>query len=282
MINEKVIENEYANFPTSTGSETVEDSKANDRPNVDEPMGKDNLEVCPDDPWGPNSPRRRIENMEASFRSSNTELTNSDKELEEEIYNEALKNNKYEETSGKIPLPESNTGESNKTSDQHETDIYEVFPENKHSINKDPTSQARNDQFLLKTYKDDEKDSCLGLSLGDLNSSRFSEPPSSDILINIDDAHEALDYTDAKQWTFLPLPGEVPSLLGQVRDEETGEIFNVFNDGPMETARSTPEYEDDCEKEDDIGWCSCYFCVRIVGLATVAAALGSLIWVAQL
>ena len=50
-----------------------------------------NLEVCIDDPWGANSPIRRIENMEASFNHATKELTNSDRELEDEIYNEAVK-----------------------------------------------------------------------------------------------------------------------------------------------------------------------------------------------
>ena len=283
---ENVVENDYVNFPTSTGSETIEDSRAPARPLSDKPIPNENLEVCNDDPWGANSPRRRIETMEASFQdnNSNTEQTNSDKELEEEIYNEAVKNNKFEEKTETIPFQESNIADSYMTSDHNETDIYEVLTENVRlpSIPKEHRSPEKIDQFLLQTYKDDEKDSCLGLSLGDLNSSRSSEPPSSDVIINLDGTNEAKDYNDAKQWTFLPLPGEVPLLLGQVRDEETGDIFNVFKDGPTDTPRSAPDDDEDGEKEEDIGWCSVYFCIRIVGLALVGAALGSLIWVAQL
>ena len=134
---------------------------------------------------------------------------------------------------------------------------------------------------ILKIYKDDELDSCLGLSLGDLNSNRSSEPHTSDVIMNIDDANEASDYTEPKQWTFLPLRGEVPLLLGQARDEETGEIFNVYKDGPVDTVPSIPEGEN-CEKEEDIGCCSVYLCIRLIGLAVVAAGLGGLIIVAQL
>jgi hypothetical protein len=283
---ENVVEDDYVNFPTSTGSETIEDSRAPGRPLSDKPLPNENLEVCNDDPWGANSPRRRIETMEASFKesNSNTEQTNSDKELEEEIYNEAVKKNKFEENTENIPFQESKIAESYMTSDHNETDIYEASTEyvGLPSTTKENRSSEKIDQFLLQAYKDDEKDSCLGLSLGDLNSSRSSEPPSSDIIINLDSANEAKNYNDAKLWTFLPLPGEVPLLLGKVRDEETGDIFNVFKDGPIDTTRSVLDDEEDREKEDDIRWCSVYFCVRIVGLALVGAALGSLIWVAQL
>ena len=269
----KNVENDYVNFPISTGSETNTDFKAKNNTHRDEASRNYNLEVCHDDPWGPNSPRNRIQNMEASFNNSKTELTNSDKELEDEIYNEALKN-KYEDAAETITIQETNTGDSNKTSDQNETDIHEEKMQYPNIVT---------DELLLQAYKDDEKDSCLGLSLGDLNSSRSSDPPPSDIIINIEGTHhEVPEYSEVKQWTFLPLQGEVPVLLGHVRDDQTGDVFNVFNDGPCDMVTSTQEVEEDLEKDEDISWCSVYFFVRIVGLALVGAALGSLIWVAQL
>ena len=272
----KMIENDYENFPIPLNSENVNDKYLQNG----EGTRHDNLEVCPDDPWGPNSPRHRIQNIEASFQNSNTELTNSDKELEDKILNDSLTAEKKEK-SETVTIPHPTISEPIKIDDHNEKDVYEILTE-KFELPVIPQEvKDKVDELLLQAYKDDEKDSCLGLSLGDLTSSRSSEPPSSDIAINVEDTHdEAVEDNDVQQWTFIPLPGEVPVLLGQVRDNKTGDIFNVFNDGPMESARNNSE--EDLEKEEDIGWCSVYFCVRIVGLALVGAALGGLIWVAQM
>ena len=114
------------------------------------------------------------------------------------------------------------------------------------------------------SLKEDEKDSCLGLSVSDLTSEHE--------LVKKDDFVMKVDPPPPKQWTLFSY-----SATGQfqVRDEETGEIFQIFNQQPE------PEPEDSEEEaaggEKEISWCSLYLISRIFGLALMMAGLAGMI-----
>ena len=112
--------------------------------------------------------------------------------------------------------------------------------------------------------KEDEKDSCLGLSVSDLTSDHE--------LVKKEDFVMRVEAPPPKQWTLFSYS---PDGQFQVRDEETGQIFQIFNQQP----EPEPESEDSEEAggEKEMSWCSLYLVSKIFGLALMMAGLAGMI-----
>ena len=70
-------------------------------------------------------------------------------------------------------------------------------------------------------------------------------------------------------------------ILLKVRDEETGEIFTVINEIPIENKEEEENIEshnkEDDNDEEDVGWCSVYLLIRVFGLFVLIAGLAGLV-----
>ena len=113
--------------------------------------------------------------------------------------------------------------------------------------------------------KEDEKDSCLGLSVSDLASDHE--------LVKKDDFVMKVEPPPPKQWSLFSYSADGQF---QVRDEETGEIFQIFNQQP-EPQPESEDCEEDAGGEKEISWCSLYLISRIFGLALMMAGLAGMI-----
>ena len=111
--------------------------------------------------------------------------------------------------------------------------------------------------------------------LGDLNtdfSPSFSLKKESGI---VDKEPEHFE-SPPKQWTIFSFS---PSGPLKVRDEETGEIFTVINELPIENTEDIDNDDSQTEeaKEDDVGWCSVYLIIRVIGLLALIAGLAGMV-----
>ena len=75
-------------------------------------------------------------------------------------------------------------------------------------------------------------------------------------------------------------------MVGRIKDTETGEVFEVYTDGPPPSVKDfdadtvtlgSSKSDDDEEEEEDTPWCSCYFITRVIGLVCVCALIAGLI-----
>ena len=81
---------------------------------------------------------------------------------------------------------------------------------------------------------------------------------------------------EPEQWTLFSFS---PSGPLKVRDEETGEIFTVINELPIENTEDIDNDDSQTEeaKEDDVGWCSVYLIIRVIGLLALIAGLAGMV-----
>ena len=78
-----------------------------------------------------------------------------------------------------------------------------------------------------------------------------------------------------KQWTLFSFS---PSGPLKVRDEESGEIFTVINEIPIENLdENTGSHHKEEDDEDDVGWCSIYLLIRVFGLLVLIGALAGMV-----
>ena len=81
-----------------------------------------------------------------------------------------------------------------------------------------------------------------------------------------------------KQWTLFSFS---PSGPLKVRDEETGEVFTVINEIPIESTEEKDNMEshhkEEEDDEDDVGWCSMYLLIRVFGLFVLIAGLAGMV-----
>ena len=233
------------------------------------------------DPWGGNSPMRRIEKLEASFGPDQEgPMDHSELELEDEILQEAEETlesqsqaspteTEVEDVGGGRAQPLTVTEPKIVLSTEYELPVYDSHP----------TKESMN-LTMLGTFgeKEQDGDSCLGLSIDDRSSAPSTEPQS-----RIQAAFALEDQEENKgRFVFEPLP--MLQVVGRVRDTATGEVFEVYTDGPP-----PPIKDFDCdtftvgsskseeEEEEDVGWCSCYFFIRAIGLVCVVALIAGLI-----
>ena len=115
------------------------------------------------------------------------------------------------------------------------------------------------------SLKEDEKDSCLGLSVSDLNSEHE--------VVKKEDFVMRVEPPPPKQWTLFSFSADGQF---QVRDEETGEIFRIFNQHPEPEPESEGS-EEDAGGEKELSWCSLYLISKIFGLAVMMAGLAGMI-----
>ena len=246
----------------------------------------------PSDPWGPNSPMRRIKNMEDNYKDVD-EYTASDKELEEKILEEAEQCNEgtKEETlleddskdHGNENAPTSNAALA-EIEETQETELEErnVKSEFQTTYFEPSAQEITHDQLLLEVQDlNDDKDSAIELS------ARESTPSSPEKDIECVKISASLDFPavdeekpskdSKKEWKFIPVPGSSPQLLGHILDDESGEMFAVYSD----VASGDQDKQSESSKEEDIPWCSFYFLVRIFGLFVLAGCLVGMILLAQ-
>ena len=192
--------------------------------------------------------------MEATFKHKNQEFTESDKELEDEICQEA------ENCAAQILI------------NKEKYDSLKISNENvpaKHYVEESNIKQEVQAPIFceppleISNMNESDQDSTLGLSIQD-STHKVSSP---DLVINIPNTEASLG--SSKPWIFIPLSGSVPLLLGHVKNGETGDMFAIYSDGDAAL--------DHVENKDDIPWCSVYLLVRLLGLSVVAACLGGLI-----
>lgn len=87
---------------------------------------------------------------------------------------------------------------------------------------------------------------------------------------------------EPKLWTLLSFSPTGPF---KVRDDETGEIFTVINEFPVEEPEESNEVvvnENDkiLDDEDDVGWCSLYLISRVLGLGLLCAGIAGMVLIA--
>ena len=143
------------------------------------------------------------------------------------------------------------------------------IPEIKESVTS-PVFEIKENPTKLLHPKEDEKDSCLGLSFSDLNSEHE--------LTRKDDflTSEEPPAPAPKPWTLFSFSGDGQF---QVRDEETGEIFYIYNTQPETELEENDEKEEE-DGEEEISWCSVYLCSKIFGLFLMMGGLAAMVVVA--
>ena len=233
-----------------------------------------------DDPWGGNSPMRRIEKLEASFGPDQEgPMDHSELELEDEILQEVEETLESQASPTETEVDDVGAGRqmggrSEPTivlSSEYELPVYDSHP----------TKESMN-LTMLGTFgeKEQDGDSCLGLSIDDRSSAPSTEPQS-----RIQAAFALEEQEEDKgRFVFEPLP--MLQVVGRVRDTATGEVFEVYTDGPPAPVKDfdcdtftvgSSKSEEDEEEEEDVGWCSCYFFIRAIGLVCVVGLIAGLI-----
>ena len=236
-----------------------------------------------DDPWGGNSPMRRIEKLEASFGPDQEgPMDHSELELEDEILQEVEETleshgspteTEVEDVGGGRQMGGRSQPFIEPTivlSTEYELPVYDSHP----------TKESMN-LTMLGTFgeKEQDGDSCLGLSIDDRSSAPSTEPQS-----RIQAAFALEEQEEDKgRFVFEPLP--MLQVVGRVRDTATGEVFEVYTDGPPppvkdfdgDTFTVGSSKSEDEEEEEDVGWCSCYFFIRAIGLVCVVGLIAGLI-----
>ena len=105
----------------------------------------------------------------------------------------------------------------------------------------------------------------MGLSVSDLTSDQE--------LVKKEDFLMRVEPPPPKQWTLFSFSAEGQF---QVRDEETGEIFQIFNQQP-EPGPESVDSEEAGGGEKEMSWCSLYLLSKIFGLALMMAGLAGMI-----
>ena len=198
-------------------------------------------------PWGEKSPRDRISAMEDVEDTESTERI-----IDEEKKEESLESPDFTYNIQDIMVQPAETS---------------TIPEIKETINSPILINEDSNKFL--TLKEDEKDSCLGLSFSDLNSEHE--------LIKKDDFVLSVSPPAPKQWTLFSFSADGQF---QVRDEETGEIFYIYNQQPEPETTEDNDEEEKGEDEEEISWCSIYLCSKIFGLLLMMGGLAAMVVVA--
>jgi len=131
------------------------------------------------------------------------------------------------------------------------------------------------DSNYLSAVTEDDKDSGIGFTICDFK-------PEYDNDVSIKKEKEETTIIPPKQWTLFSFSASGPL---QVKDEETGEIFTIINEMPIEEDNQIDEFnvKEDVpilDEEDDIGWCSLYLIGRIIGLGLVIAGLAGMVIIA--
>ena len=111
---------------------------------------------------------------------------------------------------------------------------------------------------------------------GDLNAD-FSQSYSLKKQVAVVEAEPEHFARTPKQWTLFSFS---PSGPLKVRDEETGEIFTVINEIPVEDTGAKENIESHKGEEDDeedVGWCSVYLLIRVFGLFVLIAGLAGMV-----
>ena len=245
--------------------------------------------VEPDDPWGGNSPRHRIEQMEASFGPDQEGPIDPELELEDEILQEVEEAElRMASTPSETEVDEVGAVEQKVSSPepyicpvQILTPDFEmpVYVEKPTEETIQATMMANNVVTSLNTgaVSETDKDSCLGLSI-DRSSAPSTEPPRTTI-----EAAFTMAAQDGEEARYVFEPQPLLQMVGKIRDTETGETFEVYTDGPLpqpgnlEDGISMSSNKSELEEEDDVGWCSVYFAIRAVGLCCVVGFLLGLI-----
>ena len=114
------------------------------------------------------------------------------------------------------------------------------------------------------------------LFLGDLNAD-FSQSYSLKKQGAVVEAEPEHYESPPKQWTLFSFS---PSGPLKVRDEETGEVFTVINEIPIESTEEKDNMESQSKEEDDeddVGWCSIYLLIRVFGLFVLIAGLAGMV-----
>ena len=209
-------------------------------------------------------------------------MDHSELELEDEILQEAEETLESQASPAETEVEDVGGGQQMDGSSQPFTEPtivlsteYELPVYDSH-----PTKESMN-LAMLGTFgeKEQDGDSCLGLSIDDRSSAPSTEPQS-----RIQAAFALEDQEENKgRFVFEPLP--MLQVVGTVRDTATGEVFEVYTDGPpppikdfdCDTFTVGSSKSEEEEEEEDVGWCSCYFFIRAIGLVCVVALIAGLI-----
>ena len=153
--------------------------------------------------------------------------------------------------------------------------IVEPAPEPVEKLYSSQLKMVEDSNNFLVAMPEDDGDSGIGFTVSDYH----EEADFRQLTIPKQETSVA---PEPKLWTLLSFSPTGPF---KVRDDETGEIFTVINEFPLDEPEESNEVavnENDkiLDDEDDVGWCSLYLISRVIGLGLVCAGIAGMVLIA--